>query len=271
MEEDIWQKIEQSTNKDTSTTTKTQSKIYIGKNHVCELSYYDVRNFINTHRLSDIKSETLYQYFGDNVYYPSKTEDLELYLPHMICYLSYVPFEKLAKALEASFEFINPNTGNCCNPNFNYFQFCLLYNNKSFNAEELLQLYNIGIKYKLDSNYVDDKGLNILDYVTSCLVLSEYRYQCNKMEKVYKGVSKTVDNYKKSSEYALQLLSMRIFKTFDTAESNFLKKVCELYGEKYTFPPADGDALEKEKEFYKELKEYDPSKEKNKTRVKKLN
>lgn len=176
MEKDIWK--ETLKNQENEPKEKMITK-YRQKQHNYELEPLQIRNYINTHPIEKINIDTLYQYFGENIY--EFYGDDKMPLPHLICGTMNVHPEKKLKTLEAAFQAIDPNIGNLTLHNFNYFQYyCLVLNqlvkksatpNKFDPAQQIVDLYNLGIQYGLDAQSTDLCKYSNMDYYMAALDL----------------------------------------------------------------------------------------------------
>lgn len=161
MSEDIWKK----------SLGIEDSSTYKEKNLECyqfEMNKLNLRNYINVHTVDEINIQTLRRWFREDSLY--KPDDQGHYIQHLACGVTSVPFEKRYKLLEEIFKIIHPNMGRYGNLNYNYFQYCLLISRLvgiDYKTEELLKLYELGIKNGMDENYLDDCGQLMSHYLAA--------------------------------------------------------------------------------------------------------
>lgn len=149
-----------------------RSGVLIRKNFPYELNDITLRNYFNMHKLDEICTESIYDYFKDNMF-----KDFEgFYLPHLLCRVPYISYEKIYKALEEVFKVISPNIGTNNEHNMNYFQYYMTIwrkENLVFLQYFFKDIYSLGLKYDLDKNYCDTYGYTNLAYYFASAPLDE--------------------------------------------------------------------------------------------------
>lgn len=116
-----------------------------------------VSNYMNSHNVESINKETLFEFFGPNIY--DAVMGSTHYFTHEICSRRY-DIVKICKALEAAFPFLNPNIGDL-NYDENYFQtfmfnYMYLGCNKLDEKIQILlieSLLELGFQYGLDPQF----------------------------------------------------------------------------------------------------------------------
>lgn len=143
-----------------------------------QMTRYEIRNYMNSHNVESINKETLFEFFGSNIY--DTVEGCKHYFTHEICSCRY-DIVKICKALEAAFPFLGPNTGDL-NYGENYFQTfmfnyihlgCNKFNEdiQIFFIETLLEL---GFQYGLDPQYRTHKEGNTMWHYL-CLSIDKFK------------------------------------------------------------------------------------------------
>lgn len=128
--------------------------ILIKKTFAYPLTDLHLRNYLNTHAVNDIHLDSFYDYFKDNLFQDFKG----LYLPHLLCNMPYISYEKIYKALDEVFQVISPNMGSLTEMNYNYFQFFVLIMRKNemlYLGNKSKELYDLGLKHGLNVLYSD--------------------------------------------------------------------------------------------------------------------
>ena len=143
-----------------------------------QMTRYEIRNYMNFHNVESINKETLFEFFGPNIY--DTVEGYKHYFTHEICSCRY-DIVKICKALEAAFPFLGPNTGEL-NYGENYFQtFMFNYINLGCNKfNEDIQillietLLELGFQYGLDPQYRTLKEGNTMWHYL-CLSIDKFK------------------------------------------------------------------------------------------------
>lgn len=128
--------------------------ILIKRTFAYPLTDLHLRNYLSSHSVNDISLDSLYDYFRENLF----NDFNGLYLPHLLCMMDYIPYDKIYKALDEVFQVISPNMGSLTEMNYNYFQFFLLVMRKDgtfFLQSRIKELYDLGLKHGLDVLYHD--------------------------------------------------------------------------------------------------------------------
>lgn len=149
MSEDIWKK---SLGIENNPSYKERSLEYYN----LKVERINLRNYINVHTTDEINVQTLYKWFGE--YFFNKIDTKGLFIQHLACSVREIPFEKRYKLLEEIFKVTSPNIGNYREINYNYFQYCLLVSRLpgiNYTSDELLKLYELGIKNGMNEYYID--------------------------------------------------------------------------------------------------------------------
>ncbi len=164
MEKDIWKniKIDEKNSKDNLASNFNRLRKYN-----FSMNWLNLRNYINRYSVDEINISTLESWFGNNLY---QSDNDGNFIIHLLSFLKYIPIEKRCKALEISFQIFGPNLGAYNKENYNYFQSSLLYSRRPYllySSNDLRKMYEIGIKYGLDINYVDSFNNSFVAYLLS--------------------------------------------------------------------------------------------------------
>ena len=164
MEKDIWKNVKDDEEKSERNVVNISNKL---RNYNFSMNWFNLRNYINTYSVNKINISTLESWFGNNLYQFDENGNSIL---HLLSILRYIPIEKRCKALEISFKILGPNFGSHTAENYNYFQCCFLNLQQKYqfcNSTDLNKIYEIGIKYGLDINYVDSYNNSFVAYLLS--------------------------------------------------------------------------------------------------------
>lgn len=172
MAKDIWEK---SLNGEIANSNSKNANFYINKRPPRKLDDLNLRNYFHTHTIEEISADSMYGYFGDNVFLDFNG----LFLPHLIVssrlsYGNYGAWQRIIKALDAAFQFIDINTGSLTEENFNFIQWLILsqvvdYGRFGITSVRLLErVYKYGVDNGMNEDFKDTNFKRSIDYAFGC-------------------------------------------------------------------------------------------------------
>lgn len=190
---------------------KNINDIIAGHFHEHKMTRQEIRNYMHSHNVESINKDTLYNFFGSNIY--DVVDGCKHYFIHEIL-SSKFEIDKVYKALEAAFIYLGPNTGDLIYGE-NYFQtFMLNYSRLGFSKFDdsvqimsIVALLELGFKYGLDPNFKSAiEGNSIWHHLFLCIMNF----------KVLEGVFNSLDNdkidgYSKINTHTLNFYSTSPF------------------------------------------------------------
>ena len=212
------------------------------KHQYYPVNFNNLNIYVHTTKTDEINKESLESFFGDNLYYPNKSNEFLTHILAVWAFRQGLTPEKTVKLFKIIYEMLDPNLpgGSYGKASITTFfiettTYMLARNGLEFGLDFLKFIYRMNIQNGFDINYTDARNLHFISYVK---IVDEYLnliYKENKRSPKFSYLNYSKENLNSQeiiftfqdiyNDYNIECLSPNdIINIFQTSDFDYKKR-----------------------------------------------